>query len=170
MNDNLSDTVVFGHATNHGADSTSAVDLQSQTAIGRVRSLLFDDLRLQAGSGEALDRWRVEVLSVPLTKPSRRRIRLTLRGQLTVLRPGQARASLSCESRRISNEVICREAQPLPTGALPSRNRSLEFSLVLPRSTRPRALIRIVVLLETTVQVAEAQAEVAVDSIDVEAL
>lgn len=166
----FSDTAVFGAATNQGVDSTSVVELQGQTAIGRVRSLLFDDLRLQAGSGEALEGWRVEVLSLPLTEPSRRRVRLTLRGRLTVVLKGQARVSLGCESRRIAAEVICREVQPLLTGALPSRDRSLDISLVLPRSTRPRTLIRIVVLLESSVEFAEAQAEAVVDSIDIEAL
>jgi hypothetical protein len=170
MNDPISDTAVFGRAARQGIDASSAVDLPGQTAIGRVRSLLFDSLRLQAGSGEGLDGWRAEVLSMPLTKPTRRRIRLILRGQLTVVRKGQARVSISCQSRRLSAELICREAQPLPTGALPTRDRSLNLSLVLPRSVRPRTEIRILVFLEATVQSGEAQAEAVVDSIDVEAL
>ena len=170
MSIEFADTSVFGPATTQGVDSKLVLELPGQTAIGRVRSLLFDNLRLQAGSGEALDGWRVELLSLPLRKPTRRRVRLTLRARLTAVYKGQARVSIACESRRISAEVTCLEAQPLPPGALPSRDRSVDLSLVLPRSARPRTLIRIVILLESSVDLAEAQAEVAVDSIDIEAL
>jgi len=169
MSDQIFDSV-FGRATTQGIDSSSMLDLPGQTAIGRVRSLLFDNLRLLAGAGAALDGCRVEVVTLPLTRPSRRRIRLTLLGQLNVLRKGQARVSLGCESRRASAEVIARDAQASPTGELPSRGRSLHLSITLPRSSRPRTLVRILMLLEGTAETADAQVEAVIESIDVEAL
>ena len=170
MTQPISDAPVFGRASRQSSDSSSAIDLLGQSAVGRVDSLLFDGLRLQAGSGEPQIGWRVEVVSIPLLRPSRRRIRLTMRGQLTVVRKGWARVALNCESRRFSTELIGREAQPLPSGALPSRDRPLDASIVLPRSIRPRTAFQVLVLLEAAVESSDAQASIAVDSIDIEAL
>ena len=161
---------VFGRASSQGTHSVSAVDVPGQSAIGRVKSGLFDSLRLQAGSGEPLEGWRVEVVSIPLQKTSRRRIRLTLRGALTIVRKGQARISLSCGSRRISAELIGREAQPLPGGELPSRERLLDLSIVLPRSVRPRISLRVLIFLEVAAESEDAQVEAVVDSLDIEAI
>lgn len=169
MADQIFDSV-FGRATTQGVDSTSMLDLPGQAAVGRVRSLIFDNLRLQVGSGSTLNGCRVEVVTLPLTRPSRRRIRLTLLGQLNVVRKGQARVSLGCESRRASADVISRNAQASPTGELPSRGRSLRVSITLPRSSRPRTLVRILMLLEGTAETADAQVEAVIESIDVEAL
>lgn len=170
MTDLFSATAVFGRASRQGTHSSAAVDLPGQSAIGRVNSLLFDLLRLQAGSGEPLEGWRVEVVSIPLQKTSRRRIRLTLRGALTIVRKGQARISLSCESRRISAELIGREAQALPGGELPSRERPLNLTIVLPRSVRPRTALRLMIFLEVSAESADAQTDAVVDSIDIEVI
>lgn len=170
MNAPSSETTVFGRASRQGADSLSAVDLPGQSAIGRVGSFLFDSLRLQAGSGEKPDGWRIEVLSVQLLRPSRRRIRLTLRGNLLAVRQGRARISLSCESRRVCAELVNREAQALPDGALPSSDRELALSLVVPRSVRKRTDLRVQIFLEAAAESQDAQVEAAVDSIDMAAL
>lgn len=169
MSDQLQSSA-FGTATSNGTDGSSVHELPGQTGIANVRSLLFDDLRVRAGSGAALEGWRVEVLTLPLTRPSRRRVRVTLRGQLTVVRIGQARASLSCESRRVSMQVLGREQGESPEGALPTRDRSVDLSFTLPRSVAPRTAIRLLILLESSALSAESQADAVVDSVDIEAL
>lgn len=170
MSGEIDITTLFGKATTQGIDSSAAVELPGQSATRRVRSLLFDGLRLQAGSGQALEVWRVEVLSLPLINPSRRRVRLTLRGQFAVAQKGLARVSLGCESRHVSAALTCRDAPSTPDGGPPARIQPLFLSLVLARSVRPRTLIRISILIEAEVQTALAQADAAVDSIEVEAL
>lgn len=169
MADQIFDSV-FGRAATQGTDGSSIHDLPGQTAIGRLCSLIFDNLHMQAGSGTALNGWRVEVLTLPLTRPSRRRVRVTLRGQIYIVCGGQARVSVSCESRRASAELIARNTQALPTGELPSQERSLNLSLTLARSSRPRKLIRILMLLEGTAETEAAQVEATIDSIEIEAL
>jgi hypothetical protein len=168
MSDQVQDGV-FGRATTQCVDSSSAQELTGQTGTSSVHSMLFDDLRTQAGSGAALQDWRVQVLTLPLTRPTRRRVRVTLRGQLVVVRMGQARASLSCESRRASAHVLGRERPVSQDGALPTRERSLCLSFTLPRSVRPRTHIRLQILLEADALNPECQAEAVVDSLDVEA-
>lgn len=138
--------------------------------IGRVSSFLFDSLRHQAGSGAPLVGWRVEVVSIPLQKASRRRIRLTLRGALMIVRNGQARVALGCGSRRASTELIGRETQPLPNGALPSRQRPLDLSVVIPRSARPRAELRVLIFIDVSADSPDAQSDAVVDSLDIEAI
>lgn len=161
---------VFGRVTTLGVDSSSAQELPGQTGISRVHSLLFDDLRTQAGSGAALQGWRIQVLTLPLTRPSRRRVRVTLRGQLVVVGMGQARASLSCDSCRISSYLLGREQSASPDGALPTRERELGLTITLPRSVRPRTQIRLQILLEADALTPDSQAAAFVDSLDVEAL
>jgi hypothetical protein len=170
MTEPISATAVFGRASSQGTLSSAAVDLPGQSTIGRVSSLLFDSLQLQAGSGEPLEGWRVEVVSIPLQKASRRRIRLTLRGALTIVRKGQARISLSCGPRRISAELIGREEHPLPGGELPSRKRPLDLNIVLPRSVRPRIGLLVLIFLEVSAESTDAQSEAVVDSLDIEAI
>ena len=98
----------FGTATTLWADGASAHALPGRTGTANVHSAIFDDLRAQAGSGVALQSLRVQVLTLLLTRPTRRRVRLTLRGLLIVTRLGEAGASLSCESRRRSAQVVGR--------------------------------------------------------------
>jgi len=169
MSDPVSESV-FGLALTQGADSSTVQALPGQAGAANVRALLFDSLRAQAGSGASLQTWRIQVLTLPLNRPSRRRVRVTLRGQLTVVRLGQARASLGCESRRVSALVLGREQEAMSDGALPTRERSLGLSITLPRSVRPRQSIRLVILLEADATDQSAQAEAVVDSVDVEAL
>lgn len=153
-----------------GCDSASATELPGQSAIGRVGALLFDSLSLQAGSGAPLNGWRVEVVSIPLLRPSRRRIRVSTRGQLSVVRKGGARVVLSCESRRLSTQLISPEAEPLPNGGIPGRDRPLLTSIVLPRSALPRTALQILVVLEVSADSPDAQCSIAIDSIEIEAL
>jgi len=169
MSDQLQGSA-FGRATSNGTGSSATHELPGQTGIANVHSLLFDDLRVQAGSGAALEGWRVEVLTLPLTRPSRRRVRVTLRGQLTVVRKGQARASLSCESRRVSMQVLGRAQGVSPAGALPMRDHGLDLSFTLPRSVTTRTMIRLLILLEASALTEESQAEVVVDSVDIQAI
>ncbi|MBQ0931166.1 hypothetical protein [Ideonella alba] len=164
------DLPVFGRASRHGCESSSSVELPGQSAIGRVGALLFDHLDLQAGAGEPLNGWRIEVVSIPLLRPSRRRIRVTVRGQLMVVCKGWARVGLSCESRQLSTQVISRESQPLPNGALPEKSRPLRASIVLPRSVLPRTALQVLIRLEATADSSETQSAIAVDSIEIEAL
>lgn len=170
MSDLSSAPPFFGRASRLGADSSAAVDLPGQSAIGRVGSLLFDSLRLQAGSGQPLQGWRVEVVSVPLQHTSRRRIRLTLRCSLNIVRKGQARVSASCGPGRTSAELLAREQQPLPGGELPSKQRRVDLGMVLPRSVRPRAWLRVLIFLEATAESEDAQVDVFVDSLETEAI
>ncbi|MFM2059931.1 MAG: hypothetical protein RLY71_4316 [Pseudomonadota bacterium] len=166
----FSATEVFGRATRQGTDASTAVELPGQKVAGRVISLLFDALRQQAGSGEQLSGWRVEVVTIPLQRASRRRIRLTMRGLLTVVKKGQARIALDCDSRRVVVEVNGRMELPLPDGSLPNMQRPLDLSVVVPRSTHPRTELRVLIFMEVNAGSPDAQAEVAVDSLDIEAI
>ena len=85
--------------------------------------------------------WRDDPLAAKweTIRAIRRRIRLTLRCSLNIVRKGQARVSASCGPGRTSAELLAREQQPLPGGELPSKQRRVDLGMVLPRSVRPRA-------------------------------
>lgn len=159
---------VFGSASTGAVDGMSAAEPANQRAIGSVATLLFDDLNLAARPGSTSPAWRVQAVSLPLLRPSRRRIRLQLRCELEAVGAGRARALVVSDTRRAVATVQCREQQPGPNGELPSRRRSVVLTLTLPRSAQVREEVRALVLIEAWSDGGEAL--VSAESLDCQAL
>lgn len=172
MNDTIdfAATAVFaGPVLTVAQGSAAAQALPGFSLAGNVAALLFDDLTASTSPAQ-LRCWRVQVLEVRLREPTRRRIRLDLRGALTVIGRGEARASVSCGSRRAAVTLQGRSRQVGADGGLPGKSRDAGLRLTLPRSVAPRKALRIVLLVEADAEASQDSAAATIDSVDVIAL
>jgi len=160
----------FGQAGRLGTGQQAEQPIAQQRHAGPVTSLLFDDLKAAAGGALGLRASRIERIALPLSRPSRRRVRWMLRGSLTVQGLGEITASLQRGGRCKRFTLRGTAQQPGPNGELPVRHLPLDMTITEARSSVKRDRVEALLWLEASVAGGQADAAVTVDSLDIAAV